>query len=693
MAAWTASGVPLVTLAIASWLSVAGAGPALQTGGLVALYEWPEDVVNLVRNPSFEEVDASGRAVGWQVGEPLHFGVSGQVARTGARSAHLRDSHLARYYPLMTQALPLAPGWYNLRGWVRTHAAGMNGAGAGGRIGIFWGKGAVTGPVLRGTTDWTPVERSFLVPPGQSPVLRLEAYQKPDGSVFFDDLEVRRQVPPVVEGFLRFPNYRGVLFEDRPRPIRMSVTVRPEEARLRLSDLLIRLSVVRDGDATPVASVETPPPNPTFPMTVDAGALRPGSYLLRLQALRRDTESLVFEYPPHRIVKLPASFRKALGVVVDDDHVLVLGGRRRFVLGIYDTTGYSASPQSYASRLAELAEAPLDVYVNYWMGAAPVPALEALLAALRHHGMWYLHTVNSWYRDHPHWPGRTPCGGAAASALGPARFTACMARALAGQPGLAGWYTADEAPADQVPRVFQQARLLQAHAPGGVTFIAQDRPPELDRWRDAADVIGVDPYPIFNVPEGATSPLERVAEWVEQAQASVEGSRPVWAVIQFFPFGAKGHWPTYDELRTMSYMAIVAGAKGLLYWSYGAKGLAWVRDPAQRSELWRRLVKLTKEIRSLEPALLGPDAPEILAGVSPAGPIRVLAKRVGDVRYLIAVNHTPREVEAVLRLAEPAAAVEVIGEGRTVEVRSLASMGDRFGPYATHVYRIAGPPA
>ncbi len=49
-------------------------------------------------------------------------------------------------------------------------------------------------------------------------------------------------------------------------------------------------------------------------------------------------------------------------------------------------------------------------------------------------------------------------------------------------------------------------------------------------------------------------------------------------VIQFFQFTSSGRWPTQAELRNMSYMAIANGANGLMYWSLGAGGLAYICD-------------------------------------------------------------------------------------------------------------------
>ena len=66
----------------------------------------------------------------------------------------------------------------------------------------------------------------------------------------------------------------------------------------------------------------------------------------------------------------------------------------------------------------------------------------------------------------------------------------------------------------------------------------------------------------------------------------------------------------------MSLMAIAEGARGLFYWSFGIRALLWVKDPAKREEYWRRVVKVTRELKSLEAALVAPDAPQIVKSVS-----------------------------------------------------------------------------
>lgn len=85
----------------------------------------------------------------------------------------------------------------------------------------------------------------------------------------------------------------------------------------------------------------------------------------------------------------------------------------------------------------------------------------------------------------------------------------------------------------------------------------------------------------------------------------------------------------------MSLMAVTEGARGLFYWSFGARALLSVKDPKEREGYWRRAVQVTKELESLEPALVAPDAPEVVRSVSDPR-VRWRARRAEGKWYVFA---------------------------------------------------------
>jgi hypothetical protein len=297
-------------------------------------------------------------------------------------------------------------------------------------------------------------------------------------------------------------------------------------------------------------------------------------------------------------------------------------------------------------------------------------------------GIHYLQTVNFYHRDNPQYRDIDY----PAAREGEAALNRWVARTLAAHRGLAGFYTADERPADMVPKVFAQYRVLAEAAPGTVTYavLGDGYERQAPLWRDAVDVLGLDPYPIVK-PSGQND-LAMVGEWTRIGQDAVKGSRPLWMVIQYFPLTAAGGWPSAADLKTMSWMAIIEGARGLLYWSYGDKGLGWVKDPKLREQKWAELVALTRDIRALEPVLLAPDA-DVARASAPA--VRALGKRTADgARYLFAYNTAGTPTTVTWTLAAPATGIIDLDAQAPVQGAEGERFVTAFGPYEVKRFLI-----
>ena len=132
----------LAAIVLVSFLSAAAkVRRETPLGGLLDLYPWPEEPVNLVKNPSFEDVDAAGKVLRWRIRQADHWFPNSSSARSGVRSLNLKDSHLSRYYPSAGQNLTLKPGWYTMRGWLKAEKAGTNKKRAGARLSLGQVKG------------------------------------------------------------------------------------------------------------------------------------------------------------------------------------------------------------------------------------------------------------------------------------------------------------------------------------------------------------------------------------------------------------------------------------------------------------------------------------------------------------------------------------------------------------------------
>src|SRR5712692_417122 len=246
---------------------------------------------------------------------------------------------------------------------------------------------------------------------------------------------------------------------------------------------------------------------------------------------------------------------KAPRTAMDAQGRLLIHGVPRFVLGVYDS-GFGFSPdraeweRKIFDRRGErgLDGIPINLYLNYHLGRANLPSVHALMDTLWKRRIVYLQTGNcfekgSWTR------------------YGPGSFGIMddsYVRQFAKHPGAAGYYIMDECADDLVPETEQHHRQLKALDPGGLTFAvaisAAYRDPA--EWVNAADVLAIDPYPMYGKEPAAGYTHFTVADNIARLRAVVPPERPIWGVLQFFQFTSDSRQPTYEELRSHAVMSI-----------------------------------------------------------------------------------------------------------------------------------------
>lgn len=672
---------------------LASAGPALaQAGGLTALPS-TDLGANLVQNPGFETADGQAPSA-WRLRPESVWRLdSGKTGRGLRMTGGDREGGGVA---AAEQTITLEPGFYTIQALVKADKLGTASPRTGarmcldGRPRINWWK--CTDVVRETTKEWSENSRAAIVVKDAGTYrVTIGAYGRPDGTAWFDDVVVARVKTPPLDAFLLYPNYRGMLWEDRSQTVRMSLAVAsdaPKTAeRIRVSLLDESGNAVRAHKEWPVSAAR----KERLVAELDAKALGAGEYLLRAELLDAGGKD-VFRYPDHRVVKASPRGREKMAIWFDEHNVAHFGDKPAFVIGLYTTSGFATNRAAYATGkdgwgTERIGEAPINMLINYHLGATPIPALNVYMDELLSRGIRYLQTVNFYYEDHPQFA-KLPYD---ARSDGEDALNRWVAKTLGKHPGLAGFYTADERTVEMVPKVFRQHRELRRSAPGTADYAVlgngwQDQAPF---WRDAADVLGLDPYPV--VKPGDDNHLAMAGEWTRIGQDAVMGARPLWMVMQYFPISKQAGWPTREQLRQMSWMSIIEGAKGLFYWSFGAKGLAWVKDEKERLQRWQDLVVVTKEIKALEPVLLAPDAAVVRDAAKL--PVRVLGKKMPDgTRYLFAYNPTADKASVRLALSEPAQEITSL-EGPAAAGREAASVKDgaiaeTFGPYEVKRYRI-----
>ncbi|MFQ5809064.1 MAG: hypothetical protein ACE5JM_05550, partial [Armatimonadota bacterium] len=437
-------------------------------GGLQSLPEQRTEPVSLT-NAGFED-----GLTGWQPPEPAAFSVVQARAREGDACLRFDAATATRFVPSVRQSLPdTVPGIYAARFWVRTQdITPPEGGQSGVRVSVEYRlkDGQRRWPsteIFHGTADWRQIELRVLIPTDLEPgsvTLKIGRYGgATSGEAFFDDVTLERVVPPPVEAFLLYPNYRGYLPEDGPGSVRVWLRVNEPSPTGPA-----RIEVTATDGNEPIASASLRAETRQQIVELDASQWPVGSYLLRARLGS-------YEYPPYLIRKISADERRRLGVWFDALNVLHLDGKPAFPIGFYNTVlQFPTIDDGEIARLDKMAEAPTNFHINYTWWPSTLETRRYYLAEMHKRGIWYLDTLM------PFKPGKVGlapdqfpiCQELLPSAGGKLdtqdkcdQFLSSLAQQMRQMPGHAGWYVMDERPFSMVPAIFHQYSVLRRADP------------------------------------------------------------------------------------------------------------------------------------------------------------------------------------------------------------------------------------
>lgn len=172
-------------------------------------------------------------------------------------------------------------------------------------------------------------------------------------------------------------------------------------------------------------------------------------------------------------------------------------------------------------------------------------------------------------------------------------------------PALIGWSIGDDVNSRYQPRqILERHQQAKAIDPQRFTYISMfdPDPKVIQPYLPTANVIGMQSYPVSERSLNST---------FSEIRTAVETSRKyhgaaVIANLQSFQWqdtdrqGNPQRIPTPEEVRNMTYQALIAGAQGILYYTYRDEHWFLPEHPA----LWAELRSLATEINQLKPLLL-----------------------------------------------------------------------------------------
>ena len=217
-------------------------------------------------------------------------------------------------------------------------------------------------------------------------------------------------------------------------------------------------------------------------------------------------------------------------------------------------------------------------------------------------------------------------------------------------------------------------------------------PEDYPSYLEGGDIASFDIYPVNHDHPEVAGKLWFVADGVSRLTRWTDGRKPVWSCIECTRIGGKDIKPTPAQVRSEVWQALIAGARGLIFFAHQFKPVfreaALLDDP----EMTAAVTVMNHQIAALAPALNSPALPDAatVRSANASVPVALTVRRQGGALYAFAAASREGATEATVTVRNLASAqtVEVIGENRTLTARD-GVFADQFSAWTVHLYRVA----
>jgi len=475
--------------------------------------------------------------------------------------------------------------------------------------------------------------------------------------------EGEARVPPLLSLAMLAPHYKNTMYATQ------KVEEAVVEAHLNvepalLEGLTIRTDVTSANQSVPGYPLSIGPRSTEFRLSIPTAQIAVGAYQITVTAKRGAEEVAVGRLPLRRVGPSPIETR------LREDGALLIDGQPFFPIGFYDIP---------TSDFEMAGKAGFNTVSFSGGGTEVIPRLDE---ANRCGMKVVIHSTWSWFSKRLDDLERT---------ISP----------IQSHPAILAWYLRDEpstsqegAGPDDMRALYQHMHEIDPYHPSFTTLCV---PAEYGLYADTTDLFAIDPYPV------GCAPLTLVSDCCDRARAAMDDRRALWVIPQAFGSekGPQTWWriPTIEEEHAMTYLALIHGAKGIIYYRYdvqeyvpetkGWKSISTL--PQTHPDLWRGFVSLGQELRDLSPVILSPEPAADRAKLAPP-PLHAALRDCAGRRYLLVVNPTTEAVRA--RLAIPgvgARTTAAVWHGQETQLLQGGAFETMLGPLEARVYEARLP--
>ena len=623
--------------------------------------EAPQVHVPEMINPGF----ADGTK-GWNLGKGFRAAPGDGVNQTGALFYERTDP---ADYPFATQSVKLLPGAaYRVRAMVKTD--GVQGADRQGasvfvqfyKAGKYLG-GAFPGGVF-GTSDWKEVGEKFVVPTDTDRAdIGLYLRKGDTGKAWFTGVVLEPEaLPPGV--LLLKPIQERFLTNDGKFAVNWNLAAATQEYAAKALETSVQ---VLSGDKE--VRVER------FPCTGlltrgDLGSLPVGDLTLRMALLDPSAKTILHEAEFPVICMAPAEI-PANAVRVDTKGRTFVDGKPYLPVGLY-MTGVQRED------IARIGDSPFNCVMPYGSLGMKfkdttkqgIEATREVLDTCNSAGVKVIFSIKDLYEKGTHAGGAVPNPKTWNGITGEREIVTAVVEAFRQSPALLAWYVADENGPDMAPRLIERRRLIRQLDPWHPTWAVYFKGGELFTMAGTADVLGIDPYPIHKINSNDMVFVEGVATTAKKVLGGNGGGLPLWAVPQAHLTAlyqeengrrldraedrekllANYRAPSEEEMRSMSLISAIEGARGFVFYAYfDLLKPAVLPDYDQR---WKELCNVGALLRELQPFLYSDETAPAITVKTIQGKVNAAAYKTADGKVKVLVTGTgPGASEAEITVA------------------------------------------
>lgn len=220
--------------------------------------------------------------------------------------------------------------------------------------------------------------------------------------------------------------------------------------------------------------------------------------------------------------------------------------------------------------------------------------------------------------------------------------------------------------------------------------VRTNHPEDYREYAKGGDIVSFDIYPAAHENKEIAGKLEYVPKGVERLRNWTDGKKQVWCCIETTRISNLNRKPSPSQVRSEVWMAIIHGAKGIIYFSHQFKPKFIEAGLLVDSEMAREVKSINQQIHQLAPVLNRPDAKNVASveSLNQDVPVDFMVKQLANKTFIFAA--AMRDKKTVVRMKIPDKTIKkikVVGENRSITPED-GHWNDHFQGYGVHIYEV-----